>query len=83
MTLREAIESGRKIRRSTIPNFKESNIILYSHNDVLADDWEIEPEKILLSAAEVEKAVNLYSSNFQDANHSMEYVLKDLGFKDV
>lgn len=48
LTLREALSSGRKIRHPSRTNqnyFDPSEITMWTTESILANDWEIEPEK--------------------------------------
>lgn len=84
MTLKEAIESGRAFRRKGQDGFYH----IYDHfistgysdfkvGDLTSDDYELEPEKILLSAQEISDVL----ADAQISRHG--YILKKLGFKDV
>lgn len=81
MTLREALETGRplKRKRDLVYNPRSNNFVYtFSIQQVLADDWEVE-EILTLTRAQIQQAIRdtstgpLFVTNF----------LKNLGFKDV
>lgn len=61
MTLQEALESGRRFKR-TGDNFYNYSTDCFQATDILATDWELEPlkkrEKREISADDLEEAAN-------------------------
>lgn len=84
MTLIEAIKSGRMVRMSSIISavYVDPNNYSFNKNEILSNDWEIEEEKIELTADEIKEAI--YSNNDLSRRVSDIYanrVLESLGFK--
>jgi hypothetical protein len=81
LTLKEALESGKRFKRKGEPNFEPANGGLYfNRKAVLATDWEIEEERISLSAEEIKRAMTFALSDTEVAN-LIQSGLKKLGFK--
>lgn len=82
MTIIEAIKSGRRLRRKDKPSFITIDspdapgyyTITLEINDLLADDWEIEEEKVTVTREQVALAMGLRHA-------SMDVVLHALGFR--
>lgn len=45
MTLIEALKLGKRVKRPHCPMFLNPLTTPFDFNDILADDWEIEPEE--------------------------------------
>lgn len=91
MTLKEAIESKKRFKRSDyslwhncISTCRES----FSLEEVLADDWELEPgpeQKIEITKQDVKRAYSeLFHRGFAPLSsqygHALNLLLKELGF---
>ena len=88
MTLKEALESGKRFRRKGEINREPSNGSMCFHiPDILATDWEVEEERISLSAAEIREACKNSYLHTQASNYTTDLtilanqVIKKLGFK--
>lgn len=54
----DAVKSGRKMRRRGWPAFKYFSDLIPCMSDVLAEDWELEPEfKATITIAQLQKAL--------------------------
>lgn len=98
MNIIEAAKSGRRFRRTGWKNWKTIDWIYQDGwiggADVLADDWELEPEpeqKIELTWSEIEKALRrLCDCRFRDIIYKTpvkeerfeDLLKKELGFKE-
>lgn len=92
MTLKEALESGKNFKRRIdayycIPFHDKNQHRSFSTNDIIADDWEIEEEKIEVTK---ELAIAVFDKLLIQVYNTPEYYLSDrneflkqLGFKDV
>lgn len=89
MNIIDAIKSGKRFKRdpyefSRIEHWVgEDGYILITQNEILADDWELESEKIELTWNAVSRAIGL-SSEISHDNLGAEkaYIKEQLGFKD-
>lgn len=89
MTIIEAFKSGRKFKRKVMTRWLQvppddrfgPSPNGYSVEDILADDWEIEEEKIELTSRQIQKV--LFNERFflHHGSRTVE-VLKALGFKE-
>lgn len=91
MNIIEAIKSGKRFRRSnqlkdwyqasnTYANDRSISNLLQS--DILADDWEIEEEKIEITKAQLKVAVNYALIHMTGLRPIHETIAKELGFKE-
>lgn len=80
MNIIDAIKSGKPFRRPGVPTINVSNALI-SHNfykqDLLADNWEIEEEKITITKKELDSACNQVLDYYD-----FELLAKYLGFKE-
>lgn len=94
MTLIEAIKSGKRFRRSdtlwldvlqnaiVMTNFPDKPRFKFDINDIIADDWEIEEEKIEITKIEAEKALRGLRLNILETEMIfVTDILRRLGFK--
>lgn len=82
MTLIEAVRSGKPFRRKcwsqgyhVLDIYKT---IACSLEDILADDWEIQEEKIEITERQLRR---IYQDVFGERPYSFDEFLKRLGFK--
>lgn len=98
MKLEEAIKSGKPFRRLDCDSYIECDsygmfswsngfmgIVRLDKEDVLADDWEIEEEKLELTKEEIKEAyiitnLELYGQRI-DTNTFYKAFIEKLGFK--
>lgn len=82
LTLKEAIESGIKLKRPLWRDYRLSSVFSYSVEDVYATDYELEVEeqKIELTASQIKNAW-IRLSQTRDLIFP-EMLTKELGFKD-
>jgi len=87
MNILEAFNSGKQVRRKGRSFFHPSDRTLINAESVVADDWEIEEQKIELTKAKVFdaiiKAVDAADNSHQEFSTTIADILtKELGFKD-
>lgn len=90
MDLISAIRSGKPFKRKNHETWKPyAGQVVFSKQDVLATDWEIQEEKIERTAEQIRKAVRsaLYDASCARRNSrpslpEEEFVIKELGFKE-
>lgn len=85
MTLKEAIESGRPFKRKDWPEYYRPFEVdrIYSHDDVVSDDYLLKEETVNITAHQLLDALNKsikYQSSFLPEQLSI--LIKDLGFKE-
>lgn len=80
MTIQEAINSGKPIRRKSDKFWIDYNFhqrFYINVEEILADDWEIEEEKIEITRSQLNAALGSYVFHAS----IIENVSKALGFK--
>lgn len=91
MTLIEALKSGRPFRQISYrqcPWFAAGGDLGYRYDkeQILADDWEIEEEKVTVTRSQVDKLVNvdlaLYCK-YDEYYTFKKKILRGLGFTDA
>lgn len=83
MDLISAIRSGKRIRLGKgdwIAGEGFWNLTL-SNKDILSDQWEIQEEKIALTAEQIRRAINKAWATPPHEGSKNDLVLKELGFK--
>jgi hypothetical protein len=80
MTLKDALDSGNRFRRAGSTAWFDPDILgSFTRFDVIAVDWEVEEERILLSASEVSHVLsNAFAVHVPD--RTRHEVLLKLGF---
>lgn len=83
MDLISALKTGRKIRNKAFGCYPQWFLCAKSEsftlNTILSEEWEVEEEKLSLSASDIEKALHIMDVNARPMN---PYNLcKVLGFK--
>jgi hypothetical protein len=82
MTLIEAVESGKPFKRtcwSSYERMDKRNILGLSTEDILADDWEIQEEKIEITREQLRWAYHEAPSD--DPDKEFSEMARLLGFK--
>ncbi len=81
MNIIEALKSKKRFRRATDVIYSdisshhiEHDYIRLSITDLLAEDWEIEEEKVSISARQLKDALTKFES--------LDRICKELGFKE-
>jgi hypothetical protein len=87
MRFNEALESGKRFKRTCSPVWRDPpsthphSVDWFSTTEILAADWEVEEERISLSAAEIEKAFDNVTAPSSEG--TLTAFLRQLGFKHV
>lgn len=87
MTLIEAVKSGRKFRRKIwADRFGRDYWTIYGcrgflvlDEDVLADDWEVEPTPVIITREQFEAAWYRARTRAADWNHVYKILVEELG----
>ena len=56
MNILEALKSGKSVRRGNSGDFVPAYLAPYTVTDILAEDWEVEEEKVEITKQQVEEA---------------------------
>lgn len=87
MTLQEAIKSGKPFKRRNWPHYRANTDQIALRNvDILADDWEIEEEKIKLSRLDIDRALKISTTTHKKGGKTisrkldMKKFFRNLGF---
>ncbi len=84
MTLKEALETGRRIRRAINEHwifFHPKDRTSYSVQEVLATDWEAESKVITLGADDLRQAANRVRGGHTSPHTLIEKLIKELGLE--
>lgn len=88
MNIQQALASGLPYKRPNDENFikPETKSLLFSHEALLADDWQLDirEQKLLLSLADITDAWDMYLKNHNNQHEDflkMKKFVTKLGFK--
>lgn len=92
MNIQEAMKSGKPFKRKGHKVYIQGGIAsvdsFFSYEEVLATDWEVEEEKISLSASDIRKVLMNFPVQYSAQGNlatgqflAIDTVLKHLGFK--
>ena len=92
MNIVDAMKSGKTVKRKPWNRFghieyfdrftfTNNHTTLLEKEDVIADDWEIEEQKVEVTKNQIRDLLNKYWNNV-DVQVGRELILKDLGFED-
>lgn len=89
MTLREALESGRRLKRPGMDwrTIDDDIAGWFNYKEVIADDWEVEEETVLVTLAKAVDAFNSTTVGINQLSGTMtkstlvEDFCRRLGFK--
>lgn len=92
MKIQDAISSGRPFKRPQYNRYFPAYDphILFTYDDVQSEDWEVEERKILLSWADIKKAITPFGAKYKGDSGNVYYdvlnidshIKSSLGFKE-